>query len=45
MSFEASLRIVNPKYTEISMYKESISMLKEIITNPLIKIMSLIILM
>lgn len=37
MSFEASLRIVNPKYTEISMYKESISMLKEIITNPLIK--------
>ena len=37
MSFEASLRIVNPKYTEISMYKESILMLKEIITNPLIK--------
>lgn len=37
MTFEICLGLVNPKYTEESMYKESFEMLKEILFNPSIK--------
>lgn len=37
MSFEASLRFINPKYTEMSIYNETFDMFREIIVNPIIK--------
>lgn len=37
MSFNVNMSIVNPMYTDKSMYKESFDMLRDILCNPIIK--------
>lgn len=37
MVFESRLMLVNPKYTDMEVYSESFKLLKEILTNPIIK--------